>query len=551
MISSDVRRRVRRRGWSGRTRVAACVLAVVAAALLVPSGVWAHAMLVGSDPADGARLDVAPEQITLEFDEPVEVVSDGIRLYDADGQRIGTVAADTLTDLLVAVDVPDLGEGAYVVTWRVVSLDSHPLSGVVTFTVGEAAPVGDDLVAELFGGAGADVAGVLGPLLRALAYAGTLVAAGATFVGWLVLDPTERGRARRVVIRAGAVGVCATVLAVWAQSVAVTGFGPIGALAPAPIAEVLTSGFGQGSMVRLVWLGLLALFGTRGSPMVGQVVAGALAAATFALDGHQRVVEPVALLALFDVVHLWAVAIWVGGLVVVLVTLRTTGEDLRVAHVVARFSGLALWVVAVVVLSGSVMAWVLVRVPAAITTPYGWTLVAKVVLVAVAVATAAHNRWRLVPAVASGGQDVLRRTVGIEAAVLAGVLVVTGFLVAIEPAAQAVGVTGPHVSSATIDEDLTVDLTVEPARVGVNTVHVYVTGPTGRLVGEPGQLTFEFSLEEAGVGPLRVEPFFAGPGHWIANVEELALAGEWQVAVVFAPDRFSESRATFTVPIRR
>ncbi len=544
-------REVRRPSRRGRAVAVGCVLAVASAVLLIPSVASAHAVLVGSDPVDGARLDAAPQRITLEFNEPVEAIQDGIRLYDADGQRVGAVAAAAPTDRQVAVDVPALADGGYVVTWRVVSLDSHPISGVFTFTVGDAEPVGDALVADLFGGPGVDVAALLGPILRALAYAGTLLAAGAIFVGWLVLQPTERGRTRRVVVLSAALGVGATVLAVWVQSVAVTGLGPWAALGLVPLGEVLASGFGQGTMVRLVWLGLLALFVARGSPVVGQVVAGALAAATFALDGHQRAVEPVALLALSDVVHLWAVAFWVGGLAVVLVALHTLDDDVRAAHVVARFSGLALWSVAVAALTGTVMGWVLVRVPDAIATPYGWTLAAKLALVVVAVAIAAHNRWRLVPAVASGGRDVLRRSVGIEAGVLAGVLAVTGFLVAIEPASQAVGATGPHVSSAAIDDELTADLVVEPARVGLNTVHVYVTGPTGQLVGEPGQLVFEFSLDEAGVGPLRVEPFFAGTGHWIANVEDLALAGDWEVAVVFATDRFSESRATFTVPIRR
>ena len=113
------------------TAAAACLLALLASA--APAA--AHASLVSTDPVDGTVLAESPGQATLTFDERVSLPPDGVQVFDADGKPVTSPAS--ASDVLVTVDLPDqLGDGTYVVVWRVVSADGHPVAGSLTFSVG-------------------------------------------------------------------------------------------------------------------------------------------------------------------------------------------------------------------------------------------------------------------------------------------------------------------------------------------------------------------------------------------------------------------------------
>jgi hypothetical protein len=83
-----------------------------------------------SDPQPGAVLDAPPANITLKFNEPVEISLGAIRVFDGTGNSIDVSAArhpggDASA---VQIDLPKLADGSYVVDWRVVSSDSHPFT---------------------------------------------------------------------------------------------------------------------------------------------------------------------------------------------------------------------------------------------------------------------------------------------------------------------------------------------------------------------------------------------------------------------------------------
>jgi len=90
---------------------------------------------------------------------------------------------------------------------------------------------------------------------------------------------------------------------------------------------------------------------------------------------------------------------------------------------------------------------------------------------------------------------------------------------------------------------------VDPNSVGRNTLHLYVLDATGRPSDQVDDLRLELTYTPAGVGPFRLTPFAAGPGHWIASTEDLSFAGEWEIRVVAGVDRFTEVTTTVTVPV--
>lgn len=604
MIRSAAPAAVRATVWRGLPVLfAAALAALLLAATATPA--LAHASLVEVTPSDRSTLDAAPERVTLEFSEPVTLSTGGLRVFDGDANRIDAGAVEVGGPETIGVALPtDLPDGGYVVTYRVVSADSHPIGGVSTFTIGQAAPVDDALVAELFTGGG-QVVGIVGPALRGIGYLAVLLAAGAVFITALIVRrPEDRRRAARLSMRAAVVGIAATVFAVPVQAIAVTGGGFLEVLRPAVVGEVLASSFGQGTLVRLVWLVVLAVFAARGAPGAPGLPIGVAAAAalgSFLLDGHQRSVEPTWLLMGSDIVHLGAGAVWFGGLVLLVLLVRSRSVDndaVGAARLVQRFSGVALVSFIAVSLAGTAMSWALVRTPRAlITTTYGWTLMAKVGLVGLIVLVALYNRQRLVPAIAAravpvGGSigsgaevgsgdrsdaatgpdatvgqgstpaDVmirrsrvawkqLRTTLLIEVSLLVAVLAVTGALVTIQPAAQAAGVTGAFQTVEALTDDLDVEVTIDPNEAGLNAIHIYVLDETGRPAADVDDLYLDVTYLPEEIGPLRVEPFFAGTGHWTTNTEALAFDGEWRIEVVAGLDRFTEERTEITVFVNR
>src|SRR5262245_54671551 len=106
------------------------VLVLVGAALFATaSPAWAHAVIQTTDPEANATLERAPEQIALHFSEPVELSLGSVRLVTCSGKAVSTGSPEhgaTDSDVVVR-DIPDLANDTYVVLWRVISADAHPV----------------------------------------------------------------------------------------------------------------------------------------------------------------------------------------------------------------------------------------------------------------------------------------------------------------------------------------------------------------------------------------------------------------------------------------
>src|SRR3954471_23756028 len=141
-------RRVHRRALA---RALLVVVAATIAVFLAPQAASAHASLQSTDPVGGAVLNEAPKQVSLTFSEPVVTSADSVQLFDGSGKRLDTTrpkhpAGDSAS---VAVDVSGaLAKGAYIVTWRVISADSHPVHGAFTFRLGAASGASSQAVVD-------------------------------------------------------------------------------------------------------------------------------------------------------------------------------------------------------------------------------------------------------------------------------------------------------------------------------------------------------------------------------------------------------------------
>lgn len=110
-------------------------LAVLLAAMVLSAApALAHNTLLGTDPADGSTVEVAPSRVTLTFDEPAQALGTEMVVLGPDGSTVSTGDAELVDATVSQALVTDLPAGMYTVQWRVTSADGHPLSGALTFT---------------------------------------------------------------------------------------------------------------------------------------------------------------------------------------------------------------------------------------------------------------------------------------------------------------------------------------------------------------------------------------------------------------------------------
>ncbi|MFE7624059.1 copper resistance CopC/CopD family protein [Streptomyces sp. NPDC057509] len=411
-----------RRPLAAAGLLAALVGAVFGLLLAVAGPASAHAALTGSDPQDGAVVATAPQEVTLTFSEQVALGEDSIRILDPSGKRADTQAAprDLHSGSTVKYGVAlrtGLPDGTYTVAWQAVSADSHPVSGAFTFSIG--AP-SETTVALPDNEAGGGLVGTLYDIARYAAYAGFIVlAGGAAFV----LACWRRGAGarplQRLVVR-GWMTLTAATIAMLLLRNPYTGSGKLGDVFDLDgLKAVLDTKPGAALVSRLLLLGAAALFvavlfGTyakREDPRekkdltFGLAIGGAVIAAgiagTWALAEHASTGIQPGIAMPVDVLHLLAVAAWLGGLVALLTALYRT-PDLPAAAV-RRFSAIAFTSVVLLVATGVYQSWRQLGTWSALTgTGYGQLLIAKVALVAALVGVASVSR-RWTGRLAAGG----------------------------------------------------------------------------------------------------------------------------------------------------
>lgn len=543
-----------------RARVAAALVALALALLQVVLGASpasAHAELIETDPAEGAVVETAPETVTLTFNEPVRLTSQEIAVYDATGDPVASTAGANGAEVTVGLTgAADLADGTYVVSWNVLSGDGHPISGALTFSVGApsasvAAPPEPETSSA--------VVRVLRDAVTVVSLVGLLLAAGLALFVVLVLPRAwsgqdVRARLRRLVTYSSAAAVGGAVLQVPIASVYGQGL---------ELTDVV-GGFDVGSVTNellsaaLVAVGLGVVVRTLTDTPPGDTAGRLLGASAVlalvgpSLVGHTRAFAPSPVLVTWDVIHVTAGAIWLGGLVGLVLALRAlAGREVLAAQTLARFStaaGLALLVVAG---AGAFLSWrILGSWAGFVETTYGRLLLAKIGIALAVAAIGGWNRWRTLPAVeaATGFADrgraagLVTRTVRVEAVLLVVLLGVTGFLVnqSPRPAPVTVASGGTGVGAATAD-DLRVLAVMDPQRTGSNTLLVQVQDASGEPYDPPANPVVELRTEGLDIGTVAVTPIAAGTYRGEVVVPR---AGEWEVQVSIALSRFENPVTT-------
>jgi copper transport protein len=548
------------------------LIALFAGLWLVATGPAAggHAMLRAADPGAGSSIERAPRAVTLRFSEAPDPGLSAVHVLDALGREVSTGRATPIAGRPLELRLPlrALGAGTYTVTWRVLSrMDGHPSQGSFAFGVGAPATAARPATAPATAARPAAATGADRPARpSALAvgarwafYWGLALLVGAAATGLLVFGrrlPGRPGPLLGVGLALAAAGLIAMISAT-AEDAGVpparllgsaTGrlFEARGAallLACVAVAGVLRSHSSSGGAGpaprsrRTAWL--LALGVASGGGLL-----------VHALASHATAPSSVRWLNLIaQWGHLLMVGVWIGGLVWLLADIRDRSRA-DMAGAVLRFSRLATLSLAVVAVTGLLRAvqelggW-----QRLLSTSFGRTLDVKLGLFAALAGLGALNRFRVVPALASGNGRLswLRRTVRGELWLAGGVLLAAALLSELPPGtdsttaaagatAAAVRPAAPatlRVSGTDYTTTVRVTLQVTPGAAGPNrflaSVADYDTGAP--LQAQRVQLSCSLPARPD-VGMAELELRRGRDGRWHGQAALLSIAGRWSVTTL-------------------
>ncbi|MCW2838751.1 MAG: copCD [Aeromicrobium sp.] len=108
--------------------------AVAAVVVWAPSTASAHASLESSSPAQGATVQTMPAQVTLTLTEPVQRPSQ-VEVTAPDGRRVNSETATVLDNTVTSVIDRPTSPGTYRMTYSIVSVDDHTVTGTIAFNV--------------------------------------------------------------------------------------------------------------------------------------------------------------------------------------------------------------------------------------------------------------------------------------------------------------------------------------------------------------------------------------------------------------------------------
>jgi len=267
-------------------------------------------------------------------------------------------------------------------------------------------------------------------LVKALTYATTLVAAGSVLVACALrrLDAEMRRSLARIAVVSALAAAALSLLRFPVRASFLMGGSLDGALDPAILGMVADGPLGTSVTLRLIGLALILaiLFPWRRAQWVA--AAGAMVlAASFAFRGH-ALDEPRVLLGLLITVHILGLAFWIGAFAP-LAQASARGEADIAGPLAQEFGAKALWVVGALVAAGALTLLLFgAATPTALATPYGQAFAVKLSLFAGVLSLAALNKMYLTRALLAatpGAGSRLRRSIGIEAALVGAILLTT------------------------------------------------------------------------------------------------------------------------------
>ena len=524
---------------------------------LTPAG--AHAVLLRMSPAQGAIVAAAPAEVVLTFSEQVSVVPGKTRVIAPDGTQADSGPAVVRNGTVAIPLRSGGGRGTYLVTYRIISADSHPVGGTFTYSVGAPSETPPSVPDESSG---------TSPLVRTLVaiakyvgYAGLVLVAGPALV-LIALWPQRLPRQKPTRIAWAGLGLIAlgTVLELIMQAPYETGVSLAG-ITGTSLRDVLGSSFGTLHLVRLAVAGAAAILlrpvlRGEGGPTDRALLAmlAIVGLGTWPLSGHPAASPVPAVTVLADAAHLAGMALWMGGLLMLFGFLLRLADERELSAILPIWARWAALSAGGLLLAGVLQALVEVgTVSALFRTAYGQLVVAKTVLFGGVLAVAWFSRRLVLGKAAVTAPGRLRRFVAVELGGTVVILALASALVQQTPARNAIDAVttggGGQLYTTTLTSKLySLQVEIEPTETGNNSVHLYAYTPDGKP--QPvAEWKGTAALSSAGLEPIDIPLLTITENHSIGTVS-LPTAGSWEFSFTLRVSDVDRATVSTTVQVK-
>ena len=494
-------------------------VSIFAAWLLFAAGpAMAHAMLLETAPAEGARLADAPRSAWISFNEPVTPAA--IRLVGPRGSH--DLNARTENDRIVIDLPPDLPPGGYYLVWRVASADTHPIAGTIGFAIGDAQP----LVAPTLATDRWTVPAMVLRFVRDLALA--IGVGGLAFLAFVNAGPREGPR--RAIRIALAVALIAAALSPALAGARIADIAPWAAQAwragwqssAGPAAIAISIGIALAFVPnRLAAFAALILAGI-GTALTGHAAAGGVP------------------IQIAQTLHGIAALFWLGAFIPLFHAVRTS--PVTGAHWGTAFSPAGIVAVAIVAVSA---LWLGVSRLDGELGSYTALMGVKAALFVGLIVIAAHNRLRAVPHAKAGDSAALARNLKLDLALGLAVIAATAMLTHTPPMAHAPEhAHAPRAGLSLIATQANRMLWIE---VSGTRLEMRLLDTRNAPIA-PKEFEIELTSKAAGIEGLRRKPSSLGRGYYGIDEAALALPGPWNLRAETLIDDFT--KVIFEIELR-
>jgi len=518
----------------------------------------AHAVLLGSLPAAQSVVDVAPQKIVLNFNENVGPIF--FKVLDRTGAEVGNPGEIDLDGNDVTLPLGDsLENGTYIITYRVVSADTHPVGASFAFSIGE--PLVDTSGIEA-GSGGTSGWWVPVAINRYIQYAAMLLTAGSALFVLLMQIPREVSTSLYRVGRASAgIGTMSYVLSIGFGGAEMVMGGPGAIFSTTAWSQGLSTTLGPSALIGIP--GLILLFYAFGQAVEKSqtglfAVGSVLSVTSFLVTGHAATAPPVWLLSPVVAVHLFCAAFWLAALYP-LYKITEESDITSAGAVMSQFSNRAVWSVGALFLSGFIITWTQLQTPDAVLgTDYGLRLLFKFIIFVVLLGLAAINKTVLTPALEKGegrALEKMRQSIRFEYAAMVLIIGAAVSLTLVSPpraivdSGKIVGSLSDVYKATTTARNYVLDIEVTPARTGENMIMFMFKDANDSPVEMVDVLT-TWALPAAGLEGVSARAEAVSPGMFHLMIGDLIIPGEWTVRVGAFVDDFDKVNFDTSVVIK-
>ncbi|HEU5140867.1 MAG TPA: copper resistance protein CopC [Bacillales bacterium] len=486
--------------------------------LALPQTASAHASLVKANPSQGSHLTHSPEEIALTFNERIGSDLYKLNVFNHTGEQVTDQKAELgQKHRKLMLQLPNLEDGVYTVTFKVISADGHPISSSYTFTIGKVMSNAHDSSNPMQGHEGNHSHSGATFLVRIGYYLALLFLTGWTF--WGIWFRKESSGVHTVFQ-----GVSQFLKAFYLFMLLGLGFiefsNILDGLGANKILPLFTS-----SAIGLTWLVSLVLavisFWILGRSrwLDGGWLSVLLIAEAF--NGHAFAFQPVFLTVTFDFIHLLTAAIWSGGLLYLIYFWKKHSDHAK--RFLPVFSKAALISLILLIITGILNTFLfLPAISDVLYTWWGKLLIAKTVLVLAVIVTASFIRSSL----KNKDPEKIRSRIKVDFTLMIVILAIVGIFTYLSPTP-----TNEPLAWHTAENNLNITTSITPKSAAIaNKVTVRV-----ETAKQPNAVKMFLHDKEGRIAPVEIplKPADEGGGTYIYKAEKVHIpfAGEWKIVL--------------------